>query len=306
MVASRLPGLTLAPLRDRVDRHGLALRQRNREARAAPLASAQDVLQAITLSIVVVEALVMVVLAVMFTAVWLRLREPGTWLLAIGFAVASGWYFLSGRAPNTGADIDTLTERVSAAAVGVAILLRVFGVALYLGWPAGWMRRFVLLCCLPALASIAWLAVGGALSHRSYHVAGLLPYLGVAMLAFERARQEPGNAHGLLGVALLTLPLLPFALAAAGVDTGDLAWGLLTPAHWHLGSDQVTLLDPEQLALDEAASREAFEAVAPLFTSEGFVARWGAPYRWYVAHESLGALRTASLDRVVARFKIAA
>ena len=224
MVASRLPGLTLAPLRDRVDRHGLALRQRNREARAAPLASAQDVLQAITLSIVVVEALVMVVLAVMFTAVWLRLREPGTWLLAIGFAVASGWYFLSGRAPNTGADIDTLTERVSAAAVGVAILLRVFGVALYLGWPAGWMRRFVLLCCLPALASIAWLAVGGALSHRSYHVAGLLPYLGVAMLAFERARQEPGNAHGLLGVALLTLPLLPFALAAAGVDTGDLRY----------------------------------------------------------------------------------
>ena len=106
----------------------------------------------------------MVVLAVMFTAVWLRSREPGTWLLAIGFAVASGWYFLSPRAPNTGADIDTLAERVSAAAVGVAILLRAIGVALYLGWSAGWMRRFVLLCCLPALASIAWLAVGGVLA----------------------------------------------------------------------------------------------------------------------------------------------
>ena len=166
----------------------------------------------------------MVVLAVMFTAVWLRSREPGTWLLAIGFAVASGWYFLSPRAPNTGADIDTLAERVSAAAVGVAILLRAIGVALYLGWSAGWMRRFVLLCCLPALASIAWLAVGGVLSHRAFHVAGLLPYLGVALLAFERARREPGNAHGLLGVALLTLPLLPFALAAAGVDTGDLRY----------------------------------------------------------------------------------
>ncbi len=97
------------------------------------------------------------------------------------------------------------------------------------------------------------------------------------------------------------LPWAAWQAAADGVDTGDLAWGLLTPAHWHLGSDQVTLLDPEQLALDEAASREAFDAVAPLFTSEGFVARWGAPYRWYVAHESLGALRTASLDRVVAR-----
>ena len=119
---------------------------------------------------------------------------------AIGFAVASGWYFLSGLAPNTGADIDTAPERVSAAAVGVAILLRAIGVALYLGWPSGWMRRFVLLCCLPALASIAWLAVGGVLSHRAFHVAGLLPYLGVALLAFERARQEPGNAHGLFVV----------------------------------------------------------------------------------------------------------
>ena len=155
------------------------------------------------MTVIAVESLVLGVLAIMFAAVWLRSREPGTWLLAIGFAVASGWYFLSPRAPNTGADIDTLAERVSAAAVGVAILLRAIGVALYLGWPAGWMRRFVLLCCLPALASIAWLAVGGVLSHRAFHVAGLLPYLGVALLAFERARQEPGNAHGLLGIAVL-------------------------------------------------------------------------------------------------------
>jgi len=55
-------------------------------------------------------------------------------------------------------------------------------------------------------------------------VAGLLPYLGVAVLAFDRARQEPGNAHALLGIALLTLPALPFALAAGGVDPGDLKY----------------------------------------------------------------------------------
>lgn len=166
----------------------------------------------------------MVVLAIMFAAVWLRSREPGTWLLAIGFGVASGWYFFSGLAPHTGADIDTLAERVSAAAVGVAILLRTGGVALYLGWPSGWMRRFVLVCCAPAFVCIGWLALGGELSHRSYHVAGLLPYLGVAVLAFDRARQEPGNAHALLGIALLTLPLLPFALAAGGVNPADLRY----------------------------------------------------------------------------------
>ncbi len=176
------------------------------------------------LSIVVVEALVMAGLAIMFAAVWLRSREPGTWLLSIGFAVASLWYALSDLAPNTGADIDTLPERASSLGVGAAILLRTLGVALYLGWPAGWMRRFVVACCVPALASLAWIGLGGTLSHRLFHVTGLLPYLGVAALAFDRARQEPGNAHALLGLALLTLPVMPFALATAGVDPDHLRY----------------------------------------------------------------------------------
>jgi hypothetical protein len=30
--------------------------------------------------------------------------------------------------------------------------------------------------------------------------------------------------------------------------------------------------------------------VLPLFTSDGFLLRWGAPLRWYVAHESLAGL----------------
>lgn len=97
---------------------------------------------------------------------------------------------------------------------------------------------------------------------------------------------------------------LPWAAWQAGhddIDPGELAWGLLTPAHWLLGTDQVSLVDPETLQLDAAASRTLFEAVQPLFTSEGFVMRWGAPLRWYAAHESLRGLRTASLDRVIGR-----
>ncbi|MFO1328033.1 MAG: hypothetical protein U1F56_11800 [Rubrivivax sp.] len=97
---------------------------------------------------------------------------------------------------------------------------------------------------------------------------------------------------------------LPFAAQAAradGIDTGDLAWGLLTPAHWHLGTEQLGMTDPAALQLAEAESRALFDAVAPLFTSEGFVARWGAPLRWYVAHESLSGLAAASVDRVIGR-----
>lgn len=176
------------------------------------------------LSVIVVESLVMAVLAVMFAAVWLRSREPGTWLLSIGFAVAAVWYHFSGLAPNTGEGIDTLPERLSGIAVGVAILLRTGGVVLYLGWPKDGLRHVVLLCSVPAVASMAWMAMGGTLSHRAFHVAGLLPYLGAAVLAFDRARAEPGNAHALLGLALLTLPLLPFALGVAGVPPDQLKY----------------------------------------------------------------------------------
>ena len=100
---------------------------------------------------------------------------------------------------------------------------------------------------------------------------------------------------------------LPWAAWHAAQDgapaevLGDLAWGELTPAHWLLGTDQLSFIDPEALVLDAAGSHAFLDAVAELFTSEGFVVRWGAPLRWYVAHESLAELRTASLDRVVGR-----
>ena len=98
--------------------------------------------------------------------------------------------------------------------------------------------------------------------------------------------------------------LLPWAARAAqadGIATADLAWGLMTPAHWHLGTEQISLLDPAGLMLDEATSRALFEAVAPLFTSEGFAMHHGTAQRWYLAHESLAGLATASIDRVTGR-----
>ena len=97
---------------------------------------------------------------------------------------------------------------------------------------------------------------------------------------------------------------LPFAAHAAAIDgvaVGEQAWGLVTPAHWHVGRDHVTLADPDALQLTEAESRAAFEAVRDLFESEGFTLAWGAPSRWYAAHESLVELRCAALDRVIGR-----
>lgn len=97
------------------------------------------------------------------------------------------------------------------------------------------------------------------------------------------------------------LPWAARAAAADGLDTGDLAWGLLSPVHWQIGREHLTMDDPESLALDADESRAAFDAVRPLFESEGWLCAWGAPTRWYVAHETLAELPTASLDRVIGR-----
>lgn len=98
------------------------------------------------------------------------------------------------------------------------------------------------------------------------------------------------------------LPWAARQAAADGVDTGgDAAWGLLTPAHWHLASDHVALVDPAALGLDEAQSRALMRAVEPLFDGVGWRIEYGAPERWYVAHESLRDLPCASIDRVIGR-----
>ncbi len=97
------------------------------------------------------------------------------------------------------------------------------------------------------------------------------------------------------------LPFAAQAAAADGVEVGDLAWGLVTPTHWHVGRDHVTLADPAALRLSADESRAALAELRGLFESEGFRVEWGAASRWYVAHERLAELPTASLDRVIGR-----
>jgi hypothetical protein len=97
------------------------------------------------------------------------------------------------------------------------------------------------------------------------------------------------------------LPWAARLAAADGIPVGDRPWGLLSPACWRVGNDGVHLVDPALLDLDEVESRTLFDAVRPLFDSEGVTVAWGAPLRWYAAHEALRGLATASLDRAIGR-----
>ena len=98
-----------------------------------------------------------------------------------------------------------------------------------------------------------------------------------------------------------TLPLAACLALRDGMELGPGAWGRITPSHWRVGTEQVSLIDPLELGLDEPASRALLEAVRGLFESEGFVLRYGAPTAWYVSHPSLEGLPCASLDRVIGR-----
>ena len=89
--------------------------------------------------------------------------------------------------------------------------------------------------------------------------------------------------------------------ASDGVQVGAGAWGLLTPVHWHLGTEQISLVDPAGLMLDGASSRVFFDAIRDLLESDGYQLAYGCASRWYLSHESLADLPCASLDRVIGR-----
>jgi hypothetical protein len=78
-------------------------------------------------------------------------------------------------------------------------------------------------------------------------------------------------------------------------------WARITPVHWMLGTEQVRMAPPQALALDDAASRTLFDAVRPLFESEGFEWHYAGPLSWFTSHPSLDELPCASLDRVAGR-----
>lgn len=97
---------------------------------------------------------------------------------------------------------------------------------------------------------------------------------------------------------------LPWAALHAqrdSIDPLDLAWAELTPLHWHMGSEHLTVVAPDALNLTEAESRALFDSARMLFEEDGWAVVWHSPTRWYAAHESLRDLPMASLDRIVGR-----
>ena len=213
------------------------------------------------LTILSAEATVIGALAAMFAAVAWRTRDRGLGWLVAGFALAALWYGKSDRIPETGPFIDTPLQRLGAVVIGSAVLCVSAGVVRYLGLPAGRLRWAVLACGLPGLAQVAWLAAGGTLSHASFHVGVLAAYLGAAGLALRRGVTDPGDGHLVLGLALLSLPAMPFVMGAFGLPPDQLKYFAgLSLALFGLVLLTVTLLRGHRQLQHENARRAAAEA----------------------------------------------
>jgi hypothetical protein len=170
-----------------------------------------------------------------------------------------------------------------------------------------WVLPFASSLSEPCQHALPRLAVDGSLPHLRQ----LLGHLAQAtriegdeyalsmpherVLGAELGWHEANGADGLL-------PWAAWWAARDGVQLDpNRVWGLLSPGHWLMGRDHLTLLDPQTLGLSDDESRALLEAVRDLFESDGWTLQWGAASRWYASHESLRGLPTASLDRVIGR-----
>lgn len=115
------------------------------------------------------------------------------------------------------------------------------------------------------------------------------------------APHELAHAHalGLLGNASAQDGLLPWAALASGTLHTPCAW--VSPCHFQVGMEQVSLLPPERLSIGEATARALHAALAPLCAEDGVALHWVSAERWLAVGERLAGLRCASLDRVVGR-----
>jgi hypothetical protein len=74
---------------------------------------------------------------------------------------------------------------------------------------------------------------------------------------------------------------------------------IMTPCHWQVGMNEVSLLNPKELALNEDESRQLLSAIQPYFEEDGLQVVYESPLVWRVTGDLLDGLPLASIDRVV-------
>ena len=92
--------------------------------------------------------------------------------------------------------------------------------------------------------------------------------------------------------------LIPWAaLQAQGSGT----WGLITPCHWQVATNHITMSGQTLPDFSEAESRALMAAMQPYFEEDGITLHYKHPMLWLAQGDMFNGLATASLDRVAGR-----
>ena len=86
--------------------------------------------------------------------------------------------------------------------------------------------------------------------------------------------------------------------ALSGRPSNAQAWAWISPVHWDVGADHITMADPQSLELQETQSRELLSAMRPFFEEDGITLEYASPQRWLAHGDVFAGLASASLDRV--------
>ena len=146
---------------------------------------------------------------------------------------------------------------------------------------------------------------GLALPHLDRLLARLSPYPAASDSAEETSFSTPheralARALGLPAEDGRT-PWAAWLRHQQGAPADGQAWAFVTPCQWQVSTDHVTLRDPAQLELDEAASRALLAIVGPWFAEDGITLHYDEPTRWLASSPLFEGLATASLERVLLR-----
>jgi signal transduction histidine kinase len=211
------------------------------------------------ISATVMAAFVLGTLALVFVALARRDREPGLAWLSAGFGLAAFWYAFEAGQPPADALLDTPGERFWAGVLILATAAMSLGVIAYLvdGRPR---ERAWWALLAPSLLALAPLALGFDVPRLLANLATMVCYIGLAVLAFRRSRDEPGHGHVLLGLTLLAVPCTFVALVALHAVPGHYrVLGVMPTLFFGMTLLTVSLLRRRRALEAEVARRAAAE-----------------------------------------------
>ncbi len=139
-----------------------------------------------------------------------------------------------------------------------------------------------------------------------------LPNLRQLLLEMQAGPMDRGDAQSLSPpherylARAKGLPVLDGQIAWAAAHDQS-AWAFVTPCHWRMGQDHVTMTDPQDLQIPAAEAQALLLAMLPYFAEDGIellalpvTEQAGAPttLSWRARADLFRTLACASLDRV--------